>query len=273
MEEGRIPLSPHDSSPKRFRLDGKTAIITGAASGIGRAIARTFADGGACVHILDLDRARAEEVAAEIESAGGEAKAHECDVSSGTSVRDAFGPILNAGRVEILVNNAGIAFIGDLEKTEPADFEKISRVNVKSVFLCMQACIEHMKRAGGGAILNMASIAASAGIADRFAYSMSKGAVRAMTYSVAKDYLDDKIRCNCISPARVKTPFVEDFVQKNYPGRENQMLGALARSQPVGRMAEPQEIAALALFLCSDEASFITGVDYPIDGGFFTLRG
>jgi 2-keto-3-deoxy-L-fuconate dehydrogenase len=119
----------------------------------------------------------------------------------------------------------------------------------------------------------MASIAGSAALADRFAYSMSKGAVVAMTYSVAKDYLAHNIRCNCISPARVHTPFVDDYLRKNYPGREKAMYDKLAKSQPVGRMGKPEEVASLALFLCSDEASFITGVDYPIDGGFFNLRG
>jgi NAD(P)-dependent dehydrogenase (short-subunit alcohol dehydrogenase family) len=130
-----------------------------------------------------------------------------------------------------------------------------------------------MKANGGGVILNMASIAATAGLADRFAYSMSKGAVVAMTYSVAKDYLSHKIRCNCISPARVHTPFVDDYLRRNYPGHEKEMYEKLAQAAPIGRMGEPEEVASLALFLCSDEASFITGTDYPLDGGFFNLRG
>jgi NAD(P)-dependent dehydrogenase (short-subunit alcohol dehydrogenase family) len=129
-----------------------------------------------------------------------------------------------------------------------------------------------MKNQGGGVILNMASIAGSAAIADRFAYSMSKGAVIAMTYSVAKDYLAYKIRCNCISPARVHTPFVDGFLKKNYPGKEKEMFERLSATQPIGRMGEPEEVASLALFLCSDESSFITGVDYPLDGGFCNLR-
>jgi NAD(P)-dependent dehydrogenase (short-subunit alcohol dehydrogenase family) len=130
-----------------------------------------------------------------------------------------------------------------------------------------------MKKMGGGVILNMASIAASAGLSDRFAYSASKGAVLSMTYSVAKDYVGDNIRCNCISPARVRTPFVDGFIKENYPGKEDEMMARLAKSQPIGRMALPDEVASLALFLCCDAASFVTGTDYPLDGGFFTLRG
>jgi 2-keto-3-deoxy-L-fuconate dehydrogenase len=130
-----------------------------------------------------------------------------------------------------------------------------------------------MKQNSGGVILNMASVAATSGIADRFAYSTSKGAVVAMTYSVAKDYLPYGIRCNCISPARVHTPFVDGFLRRNYPGKEREVFEKLEQAQPIGRMATPEEVAGLALFLCSDEAAFITGVDYPIDGGFMNLRG
>ena len=181
--------------------------------------------------------------------------------------------IFEKERVHILVNNAGIAHIGKLENTVEEDFDRIYRVNVKGFYNCMLAAVGHMKVNGGGVILNMASVAASVGLADRFAYSTSKGAVVAMTYSVAKDYLADKIRCNCISPARVHTPFVDGYLRKNYPGREQEMFQRLSQVQPIGRMAQPREVAALALFLCSDEAGFITGVDYPIDGGFLNLHG
>jgi 2-keto-3-deoxy-L-fuconate dehydrogenase len=194
-------------------------------------------------------------------------------VSRHDSVRAAFNEVFQEGPVHILVNNAGISHVGNLEGTLEPDFDRIFSVNVKGMYNCMQASVSHMKANGGGIILNMASIAGSSGLADRFAYSMSKGAVVAMTYSVARDYLAHNIRCNCISPARVHTPFVDGFLHRNYPGKEQEMFEKLEKSQPIGRMAQPEEIAALALYLCSDEASFITGSDYPIDGGFLNLRG
>ena len=249
------------------------AAVTGAASGIGRAIALRFAKAGASVRVLDIDAKAAAAAVQEITQFGGSASAHECDVTDQASAKDVFNKIAVTAPLHILVNNAGISHIGTVESTSEADFDRLFRVNVKGVYNCMNAAIGHMKAKGGGVILNMASIAATAALADRFAYSMTKGAVVAMTYSVAKDYLAYKIRCNCISPARVHTPFVDGYLRKNYPGREEEMFQKLAKSQPVGRMGEPEEVAALALFLCSDEAAFITGTDYPIDGGFFNLRG
>jgi NAD(P)-dependent dehydrogenase (short-subunit alcohol dehydrogenase family) len=195
--------------------------------------------------------------------------AYSCDVSNQETVEEVFASI---GDFNILVNNAGIAHIGNIENTSQADFERIYNVNVKGAYNCLKAAIPVMKNKGGGTILNMASIAALVGIPDRFAYSMSKGALQAMTLSIARDYLHQNIRCNSISPARVHTPFVDGFINKNYPGKEAEMFEKLSKTQPIGRMARPEEIAALALYLCAEEASFITGCDYPIDGGFVKLN-
>ena len=259
-------------STDSFSLSGKLAVVTGGASGIGQAIAETFAASGAVVHILDLNEAAAESTAGEIVASGGSAVAHRCDVADHGDVARVFGAVLRAGRVDILVNNAGIAHVGSLEQTTEEDLDRLYRVNVKGVYNCMHACIGSMKEGGGGVILNMASVAASVGIADRFAYSMTKGAVLAMTYSVAKDYAAYNIRVISISPARVHTPFVDGFLRENYPGREQEMFDKLSATQPIGRMGTPQEVADLALYLCSDRAAFATGTDYPIDGGFLKLN-
>ena len=253
-----------------FSLKNKIAVVTGGGSGIGRAISTLFAKQGAVVHIIELNESAALEAVEEINALNIDKKVvvHACNVAIQNEVKAVFEKI---GQVHILVNNAGIAHIGNVENTSEVDFDRVFSVNVKGVYNCLQAAIPQM-RLGGGVILNMASIAALVGIPDRFAYSMSKGAVLAMTISTAKDYLGDNIRCNSISPARVHTPFVDGFLNKNYPGREAEMFEKLSKTQPIGRMAVPDEIAALALYLCSDEASFITGCDYPIDGGFVKLN-
>jgi 2-keto-3-deoxy-L-fuconate dehydrogenase len=251
-----------------FRLNGKIAAVTGAGSGIGRAIANTFTNAGARVFVLERDTGAGEETAADIRAKGGASTAIDCDVTSAQSVQAAFGRIdREAPRLDILVNNAGIAHIGTVENTSEGDLDRIYAVNVKGLFLCSQAAVARMKKAGGGAILNLASIASLIGLVDRFAYSMSKGAVLAMTRSIAVDFIGDKIRCNCVCPARVHTPFVDGYLKNTYPGREAEMFKQLSEYQPVGRMGTPEEVAALALYLCSDEASFITGQAYPIDGG------
>jgi 2-keto-3-deoxy-L-fuconate dehydrogenase len=264
--------APTPKNTSEFRLDGKVAVITGGGSGIGRAIAKRFAANGAAVSILDVSEKDAAAVVVEIANAGGSASAHACDVSNQQQVRSTLNEIARQGGLHILVNNAGISHIGNAETTSEEDFDRVMRVNVKGMYNCIHAGIGYME-AKGGVILNMASIAGSAGLADRFAYATSKGAVIAMTYSVARDYIAYNIRCNCISPARVHTPFVDGFLRKAYPGREKEMYDKLAKTQPIGRMGEPEEVASLALFLCSDAAGFITGVDYPLDGGFMNLHG
>lgn len=251
-----------------FSLKHKTAVITGGASGIGQAIALQFSRQGAKVILLDINKELGNAFASELP----DAEFIECDVSRGDEVMAIFNnPALQS--VNILVNSAGISHIGSIENTSEVDMNLLFNINVKGVFFAMKAALPLMKKSGGGVILNLASIAATIGLSDRFAYSMSKGAVLAMTLSVAKDYIRENIRCNCISPARIHTPFVDSFLSRNYPGRESEMFDKLSLTQPIGRMGTPQEVASLALYLCSDEASFVTGCDYPLDGGFFRLHG
>jgi 2-keto-3-deoxy-L-fuconate dehydrogenase len=251
-----------------FRLDGKSAIVTGAGSGIGRAIATTFAAQGARLFVFDRDLGGANETVAAIGAAGGDATAVECDVTDAASVAAAFASAdRGAGKVDILVNNAGIGHVGTVETTSEGDLDRLYAVNVKGIYLCSREAVPRMRAHGGGVILNLASIASLIGIIDRFAYSMTKGAVLTMTRSIAVDFIKDGIRCNCVCPSRVHTPFVDGYLRANYPGREQEMFRQLSEYQPIGRMGTPEEVAALALYLCSDEASFITGQAYPIDGG------
>lgn len=249
-----------------FSLQNKTAVITGGGSGIGKAIAMLFAAQGARIHILELNKTAGDETVAAI---GSQAFAHVCNISDQQQVKEVFAKI---GGFDILVNSAGIAHVGKAGTTNEEDFERVYTVNVKGTYNCLHEAVPVFQQKGGGVVLNVASVAALVGIDDRFAYSMSKGAVYAMTMSVAKDYLSDKIRCNSISPARVHTPFVDGFIAKNYPGKEKEMFDKLSKTQPIGRMGSVDEVAALALYLCSDEAGFITGNDYPIDGGFVKLN-
>ncbi|PXY41776.1 short-chain dehydrogenase [Flavobacterium cheongpyeongense] len=252
-----------------FSLQNKKAVITGGGSGIGRAIATLFAKQGAEIHIIDLTLESAQEAVADIQQLGGKVFSHACNVVNQNEVVTTFEKI---GNIHILINNAGIAHVGKVDTTLEIDFQRVMDVNVKGVYNCLYAAIPQFRLSKGGVILNMASIASWVGIQDRFAYSTAKGAVMAMTLSVARDYIDEGIRCNSISPARVHTPFVDGFINKNYPGKEAEIFEKLSKSQPIGRMGQPDEIAALALYLCSDEAGFVTGSDYPIDGGFIKLN-
>ena len=256
-----------------FDLKNKVAVVTGGASGIGKAIAEVFASQGAQVCVVDLNEAAARATAQSLTDQRLLAKGFACNVTNQKEVQSVFASIEKEfKRIDLLVNSAGIAHIGKLGTTSEEDFDKIFQVNVKGVYNCMHAAIAIMSKQKSGVILNVASIASTVGIPDRFAYSMSKGAVVTMTLSTAKDYIKEGIRCNCISPARVHTPFVDGFLAKNYPGKEGEMFEKLSQTQPIGRMAKPIEVAHLALYLCSDEASFITGCDYPLDGGFIRLN-
>lgn len=254
-------------APHRFA--GRTALVTGGGSGIGRAIALRLAGEGAEILILEARAEPAEAVAAEIRAAGGVAREIVADVSDTAAMRAAFAGI---ERLHILVNNAGIAHVGNVLDTTPEDFDRVCAVNVKGVYHGLHFGVPKLLASGGGVIVNLASIASKLGLADRFAYGMSKGAVLTMTLSVARDLVGRGVRCNCVCPARVHTPFVDGFLARNYPGREAEMFEKLSAAQPIGRMGLPEEVAALVAFLCSDEAAFITGSAYDIDGGATLLR-
>lgn len=265
-----MPCNPDTNYKKMlFNYSNKSVVITGGASGIGKAATIAFARQGATVHVIELNENGWPSLQQELHDFSSKAFIHTGDVSDQARMLEIFQQI---GPIDVLINNAGIAHVGSVTTTTEADFDRLFRVNVKGVYNCMLAAIPQMQAKGGGVILNLSSIAAVVGLSDRFAYSMTKGAVLAMTLSAAKDYLKDKIRVNCISPARVHTPFVDGFIAKNYSGKETEMFEKLSASQPIGRMGKPEEIANLMIYLCSDEASFITGSDYPIDGGFITLN-
>ncbi len=252
-----------------FQLNNKIALVTGGGSGIGKEVCKVLAKQGAHVIVVDLNADSAKGTIDEITANGNTAEALTLDVTNQGSVTTAFEKLKS---LDILVNCAGISHIGSATSTNETDFEKVFQVNVKGVYNCLQAGVNVMKKSGGGSIVNISSIAAKVGLSDRFAYSMSKGAVHAMTMSVAKDYIKDNIRCNSVSPGRVHTPFVDGFLKKNYPGQEAEMFEKLSKTQPIGRMGLPIEVAHQVLYLCSEEAAFITGSDFSIDGGFITLN-
>ena len=246
----------------KFDLSGKKAVVTGGSSGIGKAIVEALSEQGAKIFIIDLNENP------------DHSKAGITTIITDITQTDKLNQAVNTlpDSIDILVNNAGVGFVGNIEKTEEEDFDRLYRVNIKGVFNCVKALLPRMKKKGG-VIINMASIVSHVAVKNRLAYTMTKGAVLAMTNAIAKDYISDKIRCNSVSPARVHTPFVDDYLEKNYPGKEKEMFDNLSQTQPIGRMGKPKEVAHLVLYLCSDEASFITGSDFPIDGGFIKLNG
>ncbi|HEY1109410.1 MAG TPA: glucose 1-dehydrogenase [Opitutaceae bacterium] len=256
-------------TPLVQRLAGKYALVTGGGSGIGAAISRRLAGEGAHVTILEAREEAGATVLAQIREAGGTARVLAADVSNTGAMRAAFEQLET---LHILVNNAGIAHVGNVVGTQPEDLDRIYSVNVKGVYHGLHFGVPKLVAAGGGAIVNLASIASKIALADRFAYGMSKGAVLTMTLSVARDFVDKGVRCNCVCPARVHTPFVDGFIAKNYPGKEKEMFAKLSAAQPIGRMGQPDEIAGLVAYLCSDEAAFVTGSAYDIDGGATLLR-
>ena len=246
----------------KFDLSGKKAVVTGGSSGIGKAIVETLSEQGAEVFIIDLNENPSHKEAG--------IPTITTDITQSKELNQALVDLPDS--IDILVNNAGIGFVGNVEQTEEEDFDRLYQVNVKGVFNCIKAILPKMKKQGG-VIVNMASIVSHVAVNNRLAYTMTKGAVLAMTNSIAKDYIGDGIRCNSVSPARVHTPFVDAYLAKNYPDKEKEMFDNLSQTQPIGRMGKPQEVADLVLYLCSDEASFITGSDFPIDGGFIKLNG
>lgn len=247
-----------------------TAVVTGAGSGIGRAIALELSEQGHEIIILEVEEPAGEESANLIAKTGGTARVISCDVSQTESVRDAFTQFETP---QILVNNAGVASVGNVEECTPQEMDRIYEVNVKGMYHCLHFAIPKMVKGGGGCVVNLASVASYLGISERFAYSMSKGAVLSMTMSIARDYIDQGIRSNCVCPGRVHTPFVDGYLAKNYPEEARpEIFRTLSEWQPIGRMGTPEEIAGMVGYLSSEKAAFITGTAFGIDGGVTNLR-
>jgi NAD(P)-dependent dehydrogenase (short-subunit alcohol dehydrogenase family) len=242
-----------------FRLDGKTALVTGGASGIGESTVRTFAEAGASVIVVDLNEARARELSGSLPKA----EAYRCDITNEAEVKDLFQRI---DRLDILINNAGIGLVGGIEETELADFQRLFRVNVEGTFLVTRAALPKLI-AAHGSIVNIGSVAGLVGVKRRFAYCGTKGAIVALTRQLAVDY-PTQIRVNCIAPGTVDTPFVEGYLEKYHKHEKDKVRTELNQRQPIGRLGRPDEIARLALYLCSPAAEFMNGAVIPIDGGW-----
>jgi NAD(P)-dependent dehydrogenase (short-subunit alcohol dehydrogenase family) len=254
-----------------FRLDKKIAFVTGAGSGIGESIARLFARQGAQVVLGDIRQDAAERVVGEIQAEGGSARAEQLDVTVESEVSEALERVVaSEGRLDILVNNAGISHVGNILETSVEDWERVMGVNARGVFLCAREGVRQMlaQSPAGGVLINMSSVAATIGIERRLPYCASKGAVLALTRSVAIDFVTQGIRCNAICPGTVQTPFVDGYLARNFAGHEDQVRQQLHARQPIGRMGLPDEIAHAALYLASDEAAFVTGSALVIDGGW-----
>lgn len=245
--------------PQPFRLDGKTALVTGGASGIGEATSRLFSSAGASVIIVDINGAQSEALAAELPNA----KASVCDITDEGAVRDLFASL---ERLDVLVNNAGIGLVGGVTETDLPDFQRLFRVNVEGPFLVTKYALP-LLIASRGNIINIGSVAGLIGVKKRFAYCATKGAIVSMTRQLAVDY-PVELRVNCICPGTVDSPFVEAYLEKHHKHEKESMRQQLNQRQPIGRLGRPEEIAGLALYLASDEASFVTGSVITIDGGW-----
>ncbi len=242
-----------------FRLDGRVALVTGGASGIGEQTCRTFSAAGAELLILDLDLARGEALAKEL----GSARAIQCDITNEEQVKETFGKI---EKLDILVNNAGIGHVGSVTDTELSDFQRLFRVNVEGLFLVSKYAVP-LLIASHGSMVNIGSVAGLIGVKKRFGYCATKGAVIAMSRQLAVDY-PTEFRVNCICPGTVDTPFVEGYLEKYHKHEKEEVRAQLNQRQPIGRLGKPEEIANLALYLSSTEASFVNGSVINIDGGW-----
>jgi 2-keto-3-deoxy-L-fuconate dehydrogenase len=249
-----------------FSLKGKVTVVTGGGSGIGAASARLFARAGGTVYILDRDFPAAHSVAADLAECG-KAFAVRCDVADASDADAAIRHIIDAsGRLDVLMNNAGIGHVGTILTTTAGDLQRVINVNVFGAFHLTKYALPHMIAQGNGSVINVASIGGVVGIPDRFAYCATKFAIVGMTKCLALDHAKTGVRFNAICPARVETPFVRQRISEYADPAA--AYRAMTDSQPVGRMARPDEIAAAALYLASDEAAFVTGSEFVIDGAY-----